>query len=109
MRYTHGQPHNVSFVPPAATYKAPSNAFLMWNRFRALRNLDLSMTYFGSLDRDDFEESLAKVLRRGKPLKPVDQLYKRDDVEGIYVMVFDEHKHLYVGAVRNIRAWVMQH
>lgn len=90
-------------------HRQHSDAFLLWNRDRALRNFDLSMTYFESLERGEFEGSLAEVLKRNRTLKPVEELSKWDDVEGVYVMVFDEYKQFYVGATRDIRARVMQH
>jgi hypothetical protein len=86
-----------------------SDAFLLWNRDRALRNLDLSLAYFATLDADDFETALTAVLSKGRSLRPVEYLTEWEAVEGVYVMVFDNFKQLYVGQSTNIRKRVRQH
>lgn len=86
-----------------------SDAFLLMNRDRALRNYDLSMAYFEALDRDEFETSLGQLLERGRTLKAVEQLADWSGVEGVYVMVFDEYKQFYIGKADDIRARIKQH
>jgi hypothetical protein len=86
-----------------------SDAYLLWNRDQALRNYDISMSYFASLDRDEFEAALDKVLTAGKSLKPVDTLADWNETEGVYVMVFDEYKQFYVGKANDIRRRIKDH
>jgi hypothetical protein len=86
-----------------------SDAFLLWNRDQALRNFDLSLAYFDTLDADEFETALTTVLSKGRSLHPVEDLTEWEGVEGVYVMVFDGFKQLYVGQSTNIRKRVRQH
>lgn len=86
-----------------------SDAFLLWNRDRALRNLDVSLAYFNTLDADEFETALTAVLSKGRSLRPVEDLTEWEGVEGVYVMVFDKFKQLYVGQSTNIRKRVRHH
>lgn len=86
-----------------------SDSFLLWNLDQAMRNFDLSMAYFESLDRDEFEASLATVVASSKALKPVEDLKAWNDVEGVYVLVFDEYKQFYIGKAWDIRARIKQH
>jgi hypothetical protein len=86
-----------------------SDAYLLVQRDKALRNFDLSMRYFDSLDADDFETALEHVLAKGRTFKPVESLPDWDDVEGAYVMVFDEYKQFYIGQSGNVRKRIKQH
>ena len=86
-----------------------SDVFLLWNRDQALRNLDLSLAYFDTLAVDEFETAIAKVLVKGRSLRPVDNLADWEGVEGVYVMVFDRLKQIYVGQSINVRKRVRQH
>lgn len=86
-----------------------SDAFLLWNRDRALRNLDLSLAYFDTLDAADFETALDAVLAKGRSLKPVEDLDAWEGVEGVYVMVFDRFKQTYIGQSNNVRKRIRQH
>lgn len=86
-----------------------SDAFLLWNRDEALRNYDLSLAYFDTLNTAEFETALTTVLSKGRSLQPVEDLAEWEGVEGVYVMVFDRFKQLYVGQSGNVRKRVRQH
>lgn len=86
-----------------------SDAFLLWNRDEALRNYDLSLAYFDTLDAAEFETALTAVLSEGRSLRLVGDLTQWEGAEGVYVMVFDGFKQLYVGQSGNVRKRVRQH
>ena len=86
-----------------------SDAFLLWNRDQALRNLDLSLAYFDTLDASEFESALDGVLSKGRSVHAVDDLTEWEGVEGVYVMVFDRFKQFYVGQSNNVYKRVRQH
>ncbi|WP_416416135.1 GIY-YIG nuclease family protein [Paenarthrobacter aromaticivorans] len=86
-----------------------SDLYLLWQRDKALRNFDLSMDYFSSLDADDFETALEYVLARGRTFKPVESLPAFDGKAGAYIMVFDGYKQLYIGQSWDIRKRIKQH
>ena len=86
-----------------------SDLFLLWQRDRALGNFDLSMSYFASLDVDEFEAALGHVLAKGRTFKPVQSLKDWDGVAGAYVMVFDEYRQFYIGKAEDIRNRIKRH
>lgn len=86
-----------------------SDLYLLVQRDAALRNFDLSMEYFSSLDADEFETALQHVLAKGRTFKPVESLAKLDGKEGAYIMVFDEYKQFYIGQAWDIRKRIKQH
>lgn len=86
-----------------------SDAYLLVQRDQALRNYDLSMAYFKSLDPDEFEAALQHVLVKGRTFKSVESLPKWDYVEGAYIMVFDDYKQFYIGQSSDIRKRIRRH
>jgi len=86
-----------------------SDLYLLVQRDDALRNYDLSMRYFESLDGDGFEDALAYVLAKVKSLKPVDRLADVAGADGAYVMVFHDYKQMYIGQSSDIRKRIRSH
>lgn len=86
-----------------------SDAYLLVQRDRALRNFDLSMAHFETLDGDDFEAALQKVLATDKRFVPVESLTSWNEVPGVYIMVFDEYRQFYVGQSDDIRKRIRSH
>lgn len=86
-----------------------SDMFLLVQRDAALRNYDLSMSYFASLDADDFEDALETVLTAGRSFRPVESLREWEGVAGAYVMVFDEYRQFYIGQSSDISRRIRQH
>ncbi|MCK2024351.1 hypothetical protein KZC52_15570 [Microbacterium sp. kSW2-24] len=68
------------------------------HRERALANFDLNMAHFASLDRDEFEQALQEVVASNPGMVEVTDLAKWDGVGGLYIMVLDEYRQVYVGA-----------
>lgn len=86
-----------------------SDLYLLVQRDQALVNFDLSLRYFESLDRDEFEEALQHVLLKGRTFKPVVSLQDWEGVAGAYVMVFDDYKQFYIGQSEDIRKRIKKH
>lgn len=86
-----------------------SDLYLLVQRDQALVNFDLSLQYFESLDRDEFEEALQHVLLKGRTFKLVESSQDWDGVEGAYVMVFDNYKQFYIGQSEDIRKRIKKH
>ncbi|MHA7284607.1 GIY-YIG nuclease family protein [Arthrobacter sp. TMS2-4] len=86
-----------------------SDVYLLAQRDQALVNFDLSMSYFASLDKIEFEEALQHVLLKGRTFRPVQSLADWSEVEGAYIMVFDEYKQFYIGQSSNIRKRIRTH
>ena len=71
-------------------------------------NFDLNMNYFESLNQKEYDESLKKFIKSNK-LKEIEDLNKCDKLTGIYVMVLDEYKQVYIGVSDNIKHRIMTH
>lgn len=90
-------------------YREHSDLFCVAWRDKALVNFDLSMAYFGSLDRKEFNEALGSLLAQDHGLQEVKDLREYDQQAGVYVMIFDEYKTMYIGQSTDIRKRVKKH
>lgn len=100
---------NVAWAYRDAAHAEHSDMYLLVQRDRALRNFDLSIRYFETLDRSGFEESLEQLLGQAKSLRPVERLADWAGADGAYVMIFDDYKQLYVGQSSDIRKRIRAH
>lgn len=64
----------------------------------ALHNYDLNMAHFASLDPVEFEDALQRAVKGRKGMVELTDLTKWDNVPGLYVMVLDEYRQVYIGA-----------
>jgi hypothetical protein len=78
-------------------------------REAALENFDLNKAFFRQLSAKDFMDALAEMLRKHKYLRPVTDLTTLDGEMGVYVMVLDLYKQVYVGQTWDIRKRIKQH
>lgn len=101
--------HNVAWAYRDAVHAEHSDMYLLVQRDRALRNFDLSIRFFETLDRSGFDESLEQLLGKAKYLKPVERLADWAGADGAYVMIFDDYKQLYVGQSSDIRKRIRAH
>lgn len=74
-----------------------------------LRNFDLNMHYFSTLDEVEFNGALEKFFQKYKRFVAVSSLNEYREVEGYYIMVLDEYKQVYIGKTKDIRKRIMQH
>jgi hypothetical protein len=68
------------------------------HRADALANFDLNMAFFASLDPREFEAALQTAVDSLPGMVEVTDLAHWDGVPGLYVMVLDEYRQVYVGA-----------
>lgn len=71
-------------------------------------NYELNMNCYNSLDANDFNSHLNKQIKRFR-LKECTDLNNVDNISGVYVMVLDEYKQVYVGEAKDIKQRVLQH
>lgn len=79
---------------------------------RALRNFDLNMAYFDSLDRHEFRRSVDTAVASHRGMVEVTDLNRWDGKTGLYVMVLDDYCQAYVGVTESaggIKARIRQH
>lgn len=76
-----------------------------------MTNFDLNMNFFNSISKDDFETYLNKFVKRYR-FKEVTDLNDLKNTKGIYIMVLDEYKQVYIGTAAygsNIKNRIMSH
>lgn len=71
-------------------------------------NYDANMAYFNSLDYDEFLNYLEKQCKKFKFIECFD-LKELACVEGIYMMVLDNYKQVYIGISQDIKKRIQQH
>lgn len=67
---------------------------------KALENFDNNMRYFSTLNSEEFNEEINQFLKSHSTFKQVDDLRKYDGIPGVYIMVLDEYKQIYIGITR---------
>lgn len=77
-------------------YKDRDEKFIEEQRKRIEYNYDLNMKYFNSLDYEKFDKYLNKFVKKNKFVEVKDlSMYKK--VSGIYILVLDNYKQVYIG------------
>ncbi len=74
-----------------------------------LDNFDLSMKYFSLLNKNEFDSEINKFLKKYKSFKKVMDLNNYENISGVYLMVLDKYKQLYIGVSNNIKRRIKQH
>lgn len=72
-----------------------------------MKNFDLNMKYFESLDYNDFDKKLELFVKKNKFIEAnnLDDLV----ISGIYILVLDKYKQVYIGKSDNIRKRILKH
>lgn len=70
-------------------------------------NYDLNMKYFNSIDKEKFNKKIDSFIKRNK----LNQIFdlKQANVDGIYMLVLDEYKQVYIGISNNIKKRILNH
>lgn len=81
------------------------------HQVRVLRNYDLNMAYFASLDPDEFDQAITAAVAAHRGMVEVTDL---NDWErrGVYIMVLDDYRQAYVGVATSdggIKARIKKH
>lgn len=75
----------------------------------SIKNYELNMQYFKSLNHNDFDLNLKKFISDNK-FKEVRDLSKYNKSKGIYILVLDKYNQIYIGqTTRNIRDRIVRH
>ena len=69
------------------------------NKEAILKNLNLNLKFYTELDSEEFNKNLDKVLKlkKNNGLKKVTDLKEYIGKKGIYIMVLDKYKQIYIG------------
>ena len=77
-------------------------------RLKASLNYDLNMRYFEALDENSFNIFLDEKCKKHKFIESFD-LNELSGVEGVYMMVLDKYKQVYIGTSTNIKTRIQNH
>lgn len=72
-----------------------------------IKNFDLNMKYFDSLNYNDFDKVLKIFVKKNKFIETKD--LNDLEVRGIYILVLDKYKQVYIGISDNIRKRILNH
>ena len=64
---------------------------------KALENFDLNMEFFEMLDNEKFNNEILSFLNQHKEFVEVKDLNDYSRISGIYIMVLDKYKQIYIG------------
>lgn len=93
-------------------HRIHTDAWCAEHQIRALKNFDINMTHFASLDAEEFEQALQQAIAGHVKLSEVTDLSKWAGLPGLYMMVLDEYRQVYVGATDQtggVMARIKQH
>lgn len=76
---------------------------------KCLINFDKNMAYFKQITMEEFEYALQTLIDSNKKIIKVTDLNDCNKTSGIYVMVLDEYKQVYIGQSRDIKKRIMSH
>ena len=79
------------------------------HRQNCLKNFDLNMAFCSKIEKEKFEKALSALLKRRKNFKQIYDLNECDRIEGIYALVLDEYKQIYIGQSKDIKKRILQH
>ena len=76
---------------------------------KCLINFDKSMEFFNRIPKDEFEDVLQSLLSYNKKIRQVFDLNECKGRTGIYILVLDDYKQIYIGQTKDIKNRVMTH
>ncbi len=81
-----------------------------YGRQRALAeiNYDANMSYFASLSKEEFDAYIEEKCKEHR-LTECDDLNTLSGVKGLYMLVLDEYKQVYIGISTNIKQRIQSH
>lgn len=73
-----------------------------------MRNFDLNMQYFASLDAEKFNKYLMSFIKKNR-FKEAEDLQTVSQVEGVYILVLDKYKQVYIGISSDMKKRILGH
>ena len=86
-----------------------SDSFCEEHQEKCLINFDKNMEFFKQIPKAEFEIALQKLIESNKRLRQIFDLNDCKGMSGIYVLVLDEYKQIYIGQAVDIKRRIMQH
>lgn len=90
-------------------FKNKDEEFILEQTKRIKYNFNLNMKYFNSLDKKEFNNYLSEFVKKNNLIE-ISNLKEYIGVSGLYIMVLDEYKQVYIGLTENgIKERIKQH
>ncbi|MBE6904169.1 MAG: GIY-YIG nuclease family protein [Ruminococcaceae bacterium] len=86
-----------------------SDSWCTQHKQNCLKNFDLNISFFEKIDNDKFNNALSTLLKRRKNFEQIFDINELDEIEGIYVLVLDNYKQIYIGQSKNMKQRILQH
>lgn len=86
-----------------------SDSWCEEHRKRCLKNFDTNMAFFQILEQENFGKILSELLIINKDIYEVFDLNSCKGVSGIYIMVLDKYKQMYIGQASDIKRRILKH
>lgn len=86
-----------------------SDKYITYQTERAIKNFNLNMKYFNSLDKQFFNTAINEFIKNNPNFKQVFDLKDYVNKPGYYVMVLDNYCSLYIGTTDNISGRIRAH
>ena len=109
--------NNIKAFIPSYYVDLPNKIFVDKNTYtdawvkkhyeECMYNYDLNMKYFSMLDRDGFNKEIDKFIKENQMNLITD--LNNAAVRGVYLLVLDEYKQVYIGISDNIKKRIMGH
>ena len=80
-----------------------SDEYCIKQQERCLINYDLNMRFFSKIKYEDFEKVIKKLKKKFKKLVETTDLSIYGKKEGIYILILDDYKQMYVGQTSDIK------
>ncbi|MDD7175201.1 MAG: GIY-YIG nuclease family protein [Clostridiales bacterium] len=79
------------------------------HRAKCLENYDNNMRYFDSLNPDEFQKEVLRLIISRKDIRQVVDLRDYDGVQGVYILILDDYKQMYIGQSIDIKKRILRH
>ena len=76
---------------------------------KCLINYDKNMEFFKQIPQDKFVSTINALIESNKNIKEIFDLNDCSGIRGIYIMVLDEYKQVYIGQANDIKKRIMTH
>lgn len=89
--------------------KIYNDAYCARHQEKCLINFDKNMEFFKQISKEEFEVALSNLIDSNKNITKILDLNDCKDLCGVYIMVLDEYKQVYIGQSTDIKKRIMSH
>ncbi len=91
------------------TFSTFTDEYCLAHKNDCLYNYDLNMKFFEKLNEDEFNKTVNKVLKKFKNLYEIFDINDVSGITGVYIMILDKYKQMYVGQASDLYKRIRQH